>query len=113
MSQLTTHILDTTKGRPAADVTVVLYTPLPGDGWLEMTRGVTNHDGRIPDLLSPGLRLPVGMYKLKFFTQEYFDRAATTTFYPFVEITFTVTDAAHYHVPLLLTPYGYSTYRGS
>lgn len=113
MSQLTTHILDTTKGRPAADVTVVLYTPLPGDGWLEMTRGVTNRDGRIPDLLSPTMRLPVGVYKLKFLTQEYFDRAATTTFYPFVEIVFTITDGSHYHVPLLLNAYGYSTYRGS
>jgi 5-hydroxyisourate hydrolase len=112
MSQLTTHILDTTKGRPAAGVTIVLYEPA-GDDWREIARGATNADGRIPDLLPPDKILATGAYKLKFLTQEYFERDGTAHFYPFVEICFTVADAAHYHVPLLLNPFGFSTYRGS
>jgi len=112
MSQLTTHILDTTKGRPAAGVTTALYEP-SGDNWHEIARGTTNADGRITDLLPHERRLAAGVYKLKFFTREYFERDGTAGFYPFVEICFTVADDGHYHVPLLLNPFGYSTYRGS
>jgi 5-hydroxyisourate hydrolase len=112
MSQLTTHILDTTKGRPAAGVTIVLYEPA-GDNWREIARGATNADGRIPDLLPQDKILATSVYKLKFLTQEYFERDGTAHFYPFVEICFTVADDSHYHVPLLLNPFGYSTYRGS
>ncbi|MGI4875782.1 MAG: hydroxyisourate hydrolase [Janthinobacterium lividum] len=112
MSQITTHILDTTKGRPAAGVTIALHEQA-GDGWREIARGITNADGRIPDLLPQETHLTPGMYQLKFFTQEYFGRDGLTSFYPWVEICFTVADAAHYHVPLLLNPFGYSTYRGS
>ena len=112
MSQLTTHILDTTKGRPAAGVTVALLRQT-GANWQEMARGVTNADGRVADLLAPETQLEPGVYKLKFFTQEYFARDGTANFYPFVEICFAVAAAEHYHVPLLLNPYGYSTYRGS
>lgn len=112
MSQLTTHILDTTKGRPAASVTIVLYEPA-GDDWREIARNATNADGRIPDLLAQDKILAMGVYKLKFLTQEYFERDGTASFYPFVEICFSVTDDSHYHVPLLLNPFGFSTYRGS
>ena len=112
MSQITTHILDTTKGRPAAGVPIALHEQA-GDNWPEIARGVTNSDGRIPDLLPPAQVLAAGAYKLKFFTQEYFERDGLTHFYPFIEICFTVADASHYHVPLLLNPFGYSTYRGS
>jgi 5-hydroxyisourate hydrolase len=112
MSQLTTHILDTTKGRPAVGVTIVLYGPA-GDDWREIARGATNADGRISDLLPQDKILATGVYKLKFLTQEYFERDGTAHFYPFVEICFTVADASHYHVPLLLNPFGFSTYRGS
>ncbi|RYY14434.1 MAG: hydroxyisourate hydrolase [Cytophagaceae bacterium] len=112
MSQLTTHILDTTKGCPAAGVTIVLFET-EGEGWREIARGETNADGRVPDLLPQERVLAAGVYKLKFFIQEYFERAGTAHFYPFVEICFTVRDAAHYHVPLLLNPFGFSTYRGS
>jgi 5-hydroxyisourate hydrolase len=112
MSQITTHILDTTKGRPAAGVAIALYEPT-GDDWREIARGATNTDGRIPDLLPADKVLATGVYKLKFFTREYFERDGLTHFYPFVEICFTVADTAHYHVPLLLNPFGYSTYRGS
>lgn len=112
MSQLTTHILDTTKGKPAAGVTILLYSEL-AEGWQELASGTTNQDGRIGDLLSKEEVLPVGTYKMKFLTQEYFDRQGVATFYPFVEIVFAVSSAEHYHVPLLLNPFGYSTYRGS
>lgn len=112
MSQITTHILDTTKGQPAADVTVALFQQT-GRSWRKLARGVTNADGRIIDLVPHETVLEWGIYKLKFFTEEYFARDGTVTFYPFVEICFDVTGADHYHVPLLLNPFGYATYRGS
>ncbi|MCB2375987.1 hydroxyisourate hydrolase [Hymenobacter sp. BT635] len=112
MSQITTHILDTTLGRPAQGVTIALAA-LQSETWVELARGRTNQDGRIPDLLPQGQQLPLGTYQMKFFTQEYFERQGTTIFYPFVEIVFNVLAAEHYHIPLLLNPFGYSTYRGS
>jgi 5-hydroxyisourate hydrolase len=112
MSQITTHILDTTKGKPVAGVTIILYHHRP-DGWHEIGRGVTNQDGRVTDLLPIGGLLAFGTYKIIFFTKEYFDRDATPAFYPFVEICFEVATNEHYHVPLLLNPFGYATYRGS
>lgn len=112
MSQITTHILDTTKGRPAAGVTIALHAQA-GDNWREIARGTTNADGRIADLLPHEQLLAQGVYKLKFFTQEYFERNGTASFYPLVEIYFVVSDSSHYHVPLLLNPFGFSTYRGS
>src|SRR5690242_8695275 len=112
MSQLTTHILDTSKGTPAVGVHVVLCQQQKRT-WTEIAKGTTNEDGRIPDLLKKSVVLELGTYKLRFETQSYFSRQAIQTFYPFVEITFQVTTKEHYHVPLLLNPYGYSTYRGS
>jgi 5-hydroxyisourate hydrolase len=112
MSQITTHILDTTKGKPAAGVTIALLQQA-GDNWQEIARGVTNKDGRIADLLSSETQLELGIYKMKFYTQEYFAQDDTANFYPFVEIVFDVTTTEHYHVPLLLNPFGYATYRGS
>ena len=112
MSQLTTHILDTTKGKPARGVTIVLFQEHPEE-WREIAIGTTNADGRIPDLLKKEIILEPGIYKMKFETKEYFDKLGIQTFYPFVEITFTITGKEHYHVPLLLNPFGYSTYRGS
>jgi 5-hydroxyisourate hydrolase len=112
MSQLTTHILDTTRGKPAQGVSIVLYSQHE-DSWQELSQGITNQDGRITDLLPKDELLAFGTYKLKFLTQEYFDQLGTTTFYPFVEIVFSVQTQEHYHVPLLLNPFGYSTYRGS
>ena len=112
MSQITTHILDTTKGKPAANVTIALLQQA-GDNWKEIARGMTNKDGRIADLLPTEMPLELGVYKMKFFTQEYFAQADTASFYPFVEIVFEVATTEHYHVPLLLNPFGYATYRGS
>ena len=112
MSQLTTHILDTTKGRPASGITIILYRG-ENDEWTEIARGVTNTDGRIADLLSKNERLQHCIYKIRFETKDYFDKDQAQTFYPYVEIVFDVTSDEHYHVPLLLNPFGYSTYRGS
>jgi 5-hydroxyisourate hydrolase len=112
MSQITTHILDTTKGKPAAGVTIALLQQV-GDNWQEIARGVTNNDGRIADLLPNEIQLELGIYKMKFFTKEYFAQDNTANFYPIVEIIFEVATTEHYHVPLLLNPFGYATYRGS
>jgi 5-hydroxyisourate hydrolase len=112
MSQITTHILDTSKGRPASGITIILYLG-KNDEWKEMKRGRTNEEGRITDLLGKDVMLQKGMYKLRFETKEYFDKAGTPTFYPYVEIVFDIQSNEHYHIPLLLNPFGYSTYRGS
>jgi len=112
MSQLTTHILDTTKGRPVAGVTIILYNNANGN-WTEMARGKTNEDGRIKDLLPEEKKLEKGIYKLRFETKDYFSKESIQTFYPFIEIIFDIQTAEHYHVPLLLTPFGFTTYRGS
>ena len=110
MSQITTHILDTTQGRPAAGVVVALYKGAADEN---LAIGTTNADGRILDLLPAGQRLAPGIYRLQFLTNDYFERQGAAYFYPFVDIWFTVADDAHYHVPLLLNPFGFSTYRGS
>jgi len=112
MSQLTTHILDTMKGKPAEGISVYLFQQ-HADEWTEVTLASTNPDGRIPNLLQKDVLLEPGVYKMRFDTQPYFERQSLPTFYPFVEITFTITGNEHYHIPLLLSPFGYSTYRGS
>ncbi|MBC6991140.1 hydroxyisourate hydrolase [Hymenobacter sp. BT491] len=112
MSQITTHILDTTKGKPAPGVTIVLYAQ-QADDWQEIARGVTNQDGRIANLLPDSKPLALGIYKMKFLVKSYFEQQQTPTFYPFVEIVFNIATPEHYHIPLLLNPFSYSTYRGS
>ncbi len=112
MSQLTTHILDTTKGKPVEGVRVSLYAGANHE-WTELGWGTTNADGRLGDLLPGDQKLLTGIYKLRFETKDYFDKAQIATFYPYVEIVFDVTENRHYHVPLLLNPFGYTTYRGS
>jgi 5-hydroxyisourate hydrolase/2-oxo-4-hydroxy-4-carboxy-5-ureidoimidazoline decarboxylase len=116
VSQLTTHVLDTSIGRPGRDITIRLqapHSPLLPDSWQTIAQGVTNADGRIPDLLPPACTLAPGNYRVAFDTGAYFAAQQTTGFYPSVEIQFTVFDSSHYHVPLLINPFGYSTYRGS
>jgi 5-hydroxyisourate hydrolase len=112
MSQITTHILDTAKGKPAAGVPVILFMEQNGT-WQKITAGITNADGRIADLTGKGRLLDPGDYKMAFETKIYFDNTGVTGFYPMVEIIFTISDAEHYHIPLLLSPFGYTTYRGS
>lgn len=113
MSPLTTHVLDTALGRPAAGVAVVLEMQHDG-GWTELARGTTNADGRIPNLLPDGTRLQTGTYRLTFETGAYHRAQGVRGFYPQVQVVADL-DAAggHYHIPLLLSPFGYSTYRGS
>ena len=110
MSNITTHILDTSIGKPAEGITIILYRG-GNDEWKEISRGKTNTDGRAPDLQNKNLEPTI--YKLRFETKDYFDNNRISTFYPYVEIIFEITDSEHYHVPLLLNPFGYSTYRGN
>jgi len=112
MINITTHILNTSDGKPAAAVSVYLYFQNE-EKWIEMSRGITNKDGRITSFELTGDELAPGIYKLRFETKAYFDNYSIASFYPFVEIIFNAPDSGHYHVPLLLNPFGYSTYRGS
>src|SRR5689334_11784016 len=112
MSQLTTHVLDTSIGKPAEDVSVSLERQQSGT-WKKFAEGITNKDGRITDLLVAGDHLDKGTYRLVFDSSTYFKKQGKKTFYPSVTIEFEISDDSHYHVPLLLNPYGYSTYRGS
>jgi len=111
VSQVTTHILDTGSGRPATGVAVVLHVR-DGDDWTLVGKGETDADGRIKNL-GPE-RIPGGAYRLNFATGAYYEGLGTETFFPEVDLHFTVSDAGeHYHVPLLLSPFAFSTYRGS
>ena len=112
MSQITTHILDTSIGKPAAGVTVALEHRNSGS-WNEIAQGVTDTDGRVGNLLKEDDLLDPGVYRLIFNTGDYFKKQEKTCFYPKVVIVFETLDESHYHVPLLLNPFGYSTYRGS
>jgi 5-hydroxyisourate hydrolase len=110
VSQVTTHVLDAAFGSPAVGVGVTLDRQVE-DRWLEVGSGATDGDGRI-QVLGPE-RLEPGVHRLIFATGDYFDATHRPSFYPEVHITFLVTGAEHYHVPLLLSPFAYSTYRGS
>lgn len=113
MSPITTHILDTSSGTPAAGVVVTLSLRTKDGTWEMIAEGVTNEDGRVPGLLPDGNKLDTGIYRLHFATGDYFLKRKTDCFHPFVEVFFEVKDQRHHHVPLLLNPFGYSTYRGS
>jgi len=114
MSAITTHVLDTSAGRPAAGLPVTLEARDEESIWREIGRGTTDADGRLRDLLPPDFELAEGAYRLAFYVKSYFDARGAEGFYTEVVVSFVVRDAgAHYHVPLLLSPYGYSTYRGS
>ena len=121
---VSTHVLDASAGRPAAGVSVTLslLPSRPGGDWLDLESGATDADGRYR-FVAP---TPPGVYRLVFGTGRYFAARAVTTFYPEVTIAFTIAEPvagepagadgkreAHFHVPLLLSPFAYSTYRGS
>jgi len=105
---ISTHILDTATGRPAPGVKIRLER-LQADAWQPVGDGATDEDGRLRTLVPPG-PAPHGTYRLTFDTRAYLGPAA---FFPEVQISFVVADDRHHHVPLLLSPFGYSTYRGS
>lgn len=113
MSQITTHILDTARGCPAAGVTITLCHRKDGD-WEKIGSGQTDDDGRVPCLCAEGEILSAGTYRMHFAVSHYFDAIDQPIFYPWAEVVFNIDgDGQHYHIPLLLAPYGYSTYRGS
>ena len=105
---ITTHILDTSTGRPAARVPVQLECHVDGE-WQPVAAGETDEDGRLRTLLPPR-PAPHGTYRLRFDTRAYLGVHAL---FPAVQVEFVVSDDRHHHVPLLLSPFGYSTYRGS
>jgi 5-hydroxyisourate hydrolase len=113
MTAITTHVLDTARGRPAAGVAVVLERRT-AERWSEVGRGETDADGRARDLLPAGAGLEPGVYRLTFDTGRYFAAQSVRTLYPSVVIVFeAAAGESHYHVPLLVGPFGYTTYRGS
>jgi 5-hydroxyisourate hydrolase len=114
MSAITTHILDTTTGSPGIGIPVVLERKTHASGWQAIADGITDTDGRAKDLLPPTEAFLPGHYRLIFDTAAYFAMRSIECFFPLVTVGFVVKDIAqHYHVPLLLSPFGYSTYRGS
>jgi len=115
MSAITTHVLDTARGRPATGVAVVLEQRDAGrEEWTPIGRGETDADGRLRSLLPDSARLEPGQYRLIFDTRRYFDAQSVRSLYPMIIVVFeAVAGESHYHVPLLLGPFGYTTYRGS
>ncbi|XP_054892972.1 5-hydroxyisourate hydrolase-like isoform X1 [Poeciliopsis prolifica] len=113
-SPLTTHVLNTALGVPGSNMTIRLYQQDPStDVWHLITSGTTNSDGRCPGLVTQQQFVPA-VYKLHFETGQYWASMGQTSFYPYVEIVFTITDPGQrYHVPLLVSRFSFSTYRGS
>ena len=112
MKSISTHVLDTSLGRPASGIAVTIERKEPA-GHVSVGSGTTDADGRVKELVPEG-KLVRGVYRVHFDLAAYFASRAVESFYPEATIVFTVKDEnAHYHVPLLLSPYGYSTYRGS
>lgn len=113
MSQITTHVLDTARGLPAEGIAAQL-SQFGDAGWKALACGVTNADGRIVGLLPDDLVLAAGRYRMSFELEAYLAAHEQPLFYPRADIEFIIDgDGQHYHIPLLLSPFGYSTYRGS
>ncbi|WP_238395748.1 hydroxyisourate hydrolase [Pontibacter pudoricolor] len=111
--QLSSHILDVSQGKPATGVTIRLekYNEQTKK-WAYVDEKVTDKNGRISDFLN-SKKSNTGIYKLTYFTSDYFKKSNTESFYPFIEVVFQIKDNSHYHVPITLSAYGYSTYRGN
>ena len=111
--QLSSHILDVSKGMPAPGVTIKLEKFNEAKKtWSSVEEKVTDKNGRVPDFL-PNDKTNLGIYKLTYYTSDYFKKMNTESFYPWVEVVFQITNGDHYHVPITLSAYGYSTYRGN
>ena len=111
--QLSSHILDVSKGSPATGVTIQLekYNEQTKN-WVWVDKKITDSNGRITNFL-PTKNSNIGIFKLTYFTTEYFKRSNIESFYPFIEVVFQIKDKQHYHVPITLSAFGYSTYRGN
>jgi 5-hydroxyisourate hydrolase len=113
VSQITTHILDTARGCPASGVTITL-SQLENGEWLQIGGGETNDDGRVAQLCPENTVLGAGTYRMHFAISQYFEAIKAPVFYPWAEVVFNIEgEGQHYHIPLLVSPFGYSTYRGS
>ena len=111
--QLSSHILDVSKGMPAPGVTIKLEKYNQANKtWTFVEEKVTDKNGRVPDFLS-NEKSNLGIYKLTYMTSDYFKKMKEESFYPWVEVVFQLKDSEHYHVPITLSAYGYSTYRGN
>ncbi|ECL7425670.1 hydroxyisourate hydrolase [Campylobacter coli] len=114
--QLSTHILDINSGQPASNVKVELYNLDQNRQWVKISEKFTKKNGRIADFLpyEKTENRSFRVYKLKFYTKDYYISHKVDSFYPFVEVSFELLkDQKHYHIPITLSPFGYSTYRGS
>jgi len=114
MKRISTHILDLVQGKPAAGVPVRLQKQNGARDWQSLTSSHTDEQGRCSELLPEGEDLSAGVYRLAFDTASYFARQKIDSLYPVIEVTFQVREGeSHFHIPLLLSPNGYTTYRGS
>jgi len=114
MSRISTHVLDTARGAPAKNVSVHLERHESSGDWRIVGSGRTDQEGRCNELLPDGEKLLPGIYRLSFDTASYFAAQGAHGLYPIVQVTFSVRDGeTHFHIPLLLSPHGFTTYRGS
>lgn len=113
MTSISTHVLDTSIGKPAEGVRIDLERVTANGITVSAGDGVTNEDGRITALLHADIEFGRGTWRLTFHVGDYFASRGVTSFYPTVDVMFDVHDDSHHHIPLLVSPYGFSTYRGS
>ena len=112
--QLSSHILDISQGKPAPNVKIALSKQDKNQNWVLIDEKYTDNNGRIKDFLKEeSNKNNNGVYKLTFYITPYFEKLKQKTFYPFIEVVFEIKDTQHYHIPITLSPYGYSTYRGN
>ena len=112
--QLSSHILDISQGKPAPNVKISLSKQDKNQNWVVIDEKYTDNNGRIKEFLKEESdKNNNGIYKLTFHIVPYFERLKQKTFYPFIEVVFEIKDTQHYHIPITLSPYGYSTYRGN
>ena len=112
--QLSSHILDVTQGEPAPNVKISLSKQKDNGKWTTIDEKYTDSNGRIKDFLKEEKGEDnKGIYKLTYYVEPYFTKLNQSSFYPFIEVVFEIKDDKHYHVPITLSPFGYSTYRGN
>ena len=111
---MSSHILDISQGKPAPNVKISLSKQDKNQNWVVIDEKYTDNNGRIKEFLKEESgKNNNGIYKLTFHIVPYFERLKQKTFYPFIEVVFEIKDTQHYHIPITLSPYGYSTYRGN